>query len=112
MCCKNDLSGNQTDLFCIAHSALQPECLPDEQNLPNDIRFRQPSHLALPDHMHNLVTLYRSPGSIERAETLASIYPPFDRSMILFHNIIQVRTGSTATPAPNCRSCFSSAILG
>jgi hypothetical protein len=97
---KRSCRGAKQNLFCIGHSALQPEGLADEQNLPNYIGFRQPSHLALPDHMHNLVTLYRSPSSIERPKSLAGIYPPFDRSMILFHNIIQVRTGSTATPAP------------
>jgi hypothetical protein len=48
------------------------------------------SHLTwpFPDHVHNLVTLYRSPCSIERPKSLAGIFPPFDRSMILFHNII------------------------
>jgi predicted phage baseplate assembly protein len=88
MCCKNDSVGDQTNLFCIGHSAFQPEGFPDEQSLPQYIRFRQPSHLALPDHMHHFVTLYRSPSSIERSKTLAGIHPPFDRSMILFHNII------------------------
>jgi hypothetical protein len=45
--------------------ALQSESFPDELNLPKHIVFWQPPHLALPDHMQNLVSLNRSPGAIE-----------------------------------------------
>jgi transcriptional regulator with XRE-family HTH domain len=50
--------------------------------------FRQPPHLAFPDHVQNLVALNRPPGSIERSKTLAGIHPPLDSSMVLFHNIV------------------------
>src|SRR5258706_3786429 len=68
--------------------SFQSEDFADELNLPNDIPFRQPPHLAFADHVQNLVALNRPPGSIERSETLAGIHPPFDRSMILFHYIV------------------------
>ena len=45
--------------------SFQSEDFPDELNLPKDIPFRQPPHLAFPDHMQNLVALNRPPGSIE-----------------------------------------------
>jgi hypothetical protein len=45
--------------------ALQSESFPDKLNLPNYIVFWQPPHLALPDHMQNLVALNRSPRAIE-----------------------------------------------
>jgi hypothetical protein len=68
--------------------SFQSEDFPDELNLPKDIPFRQPPHLAFPDHVQNLVALNRPPGSIERSKTLAGIHPPLDPSMVLFHNIV------------------------
>jgi hypothetical protein len=68
--------------------SLQSEDFPDELNLAKNIPFRQPPHLAFPDHVQNLVALNRSPGSIERSKTLAGIHPPLDPSMVLFHNIV------------------------
>ena len=91
LCCKNDLIGEPeqlASLFGIDDSAFQSEGYPDELNLANDILFWQPPHLAFPDHVQNLVPLNRAPRSIERSKTLASIHPPLDRSMILFHNSI------------------------
>src|SRR5215471_1751218 len=61
--------------------SFQSENSPDELNLPKDIPFRQPPHLAFPDHVQNLVALNRSPGSIERSKALAGIHPALDRSM-------------------------------
>jgi hypothetical protein len=72
----------------IDYSVFQSEGFPDELNLPKNIPFRQPPHLAFPDHVQNLVALDRSPGSIERSKTLAGVHPPLDPSMVLFHNIV------------------------
>jgi hypothetical protein len=66
----------------------QSQDFTDELNLCKDIPFRQPPHLAFPDHMQNLVALNRPPSSIERSKNLAGIHPPLDRSMVLFHNIV------------------------
>ena len=91
MCCKNRFcrrSGPIAKLSGIDCSAFQSEGFPDELNLPKDIPFRQPPHLAFPDHVQNLVALNRPPGSIERSKPLAGIHPPLDPSMVLFHNIV------------------------
>jgi hypothetical protein len=45
--------------------SFQSEDFPDETNLSKDIPFRQPPHLAFPDHVQHLVALKRPPGSIE-----------------------------------------------
>jgi hypothetical protein len=76
------------DLSRIDCSTPQSESFPDELNLPQDIPFRQPPHLAFPDHVQNFAALNRPPRSIERSKSLAGIHPPLDRSMILFHNIV------------------------
>jgi len=68
--------------------SLQSENFPDELNLPKDIPFRQPPHLAFPDHVQNLVALNRSPRAIEGSKSLAGIHPALDPSMVLFHNIV------------------------
>ena len=70
------------------YSAFQSEGFPDELNLSKHIPFRQPPHLAFPDHVQNLIALNRPPRSIERSKTLAGIHPPLDPSMVLFHYII------------------------
>ena len=85
---QNDPVGQTQPTSCIDGSAFQSEDFPDELNLSKDIPFRQPPHLAFPDHVQYLVALNRSPRSIERSKTLASIHPPFDPSMVLFHNIV------------------------
>jgi tetratricopeptide (TPR) repeat protein len=88
LCCKNDPVGPTHPTSCIDGSAFQSESFPDELNLPKYIPFRQPPHLAFPDHVQNLVALNRSPRSIEGSKSLAAIYPPLDPSMVLFHNIV------------------------
>jgi hypothetical protein len=90
MCCKNDSAGDRPIplLAGMDCSAFQSEGFLDELNLPKDIPFGQPPHLAFPDHVQNLVALNRPPRSIERSKTLAGIHPPLDRSMVLFHNIV------------------------
>src|ERR1700682_2543728 len=70
------------------YSVFQSEGFPDELNLSKHIAFRQPPHLAFPDHVQNLIALNRPPRSIERSKSLARIHPPLDPSMVLFHNIV------------------------
>ena len=47
--------------------------------------------------MHYLISLDRPPRPVKGSEPLVGVDPSFDRSMILFHNVVQVRTGATAT---------------
>jgi hypothetical protein len=90
LCCKNSSVGETESIANLVGGlfSLQSEDFLDELNLSKDISFRQPSHLAFPDHMQNLIALNRPPGSIERSETLAGIHPPLDPSMVLFHHIV------------------------
>jgi hypothetical protein len=90
LCCKNNSVGETEPTAKLVGRLfrLQSEDLTDELNLPKDIPLRQPPHLAFPDHVQNLVALNRPPRSIERSKPLAGIHPPFDRSMVLFHNIV------------------------
>src|SRR6266705_1589795 len=90
LCCKNNSVGETEPTANLVGRlfSLQSEDFPDELNLPKDVPFRQPPHLAFPDHVQNLVALNRPPGSIERSKTLAGIHPPLDPSMVLFHNIV------------------------
>ena len=75
----------------------QSEDFTNELNLAKHIPFRQPPHLAFPDHVHDLVSLDRPAGRVKGSEPLAGVDPSFDRPMILFHYVVQVRTGTTAT---------------
>src|SRR5215471_11896027 len=40
----------------------------------------------------------RPPCPVKRSEPLTGADPSFDRSMILFHDVVEVRTGTTPTP--------------
>jgi hypothetical protein len=90
LCCKNNSVGDTEPTANLVGRlfSFQSEDFPDKLNLPKDVPFRQPPHLAFPDHVQNLIALNRQPGSIERSKTLAGIHSPFDRSMVLFHNIV------------------------
>ena len=76
----------------------QSEDLIKESDQPQHIPFGQPPHLAFPDHVHCLISLDRPPRPVKGSEPLAGVDPSFDRSMILFHQIVQVRTRTTPTP--------------
>ena len=67
---------------------IQSEGLIDEQDQPSDIPFGQPTHLAFPDHVHDFVALNRPPGSVEGPKPLAGVYPPFNRPVVLFDDVI------------------------
>jgi hypothetical protein len=41
---------NQSPISSVALFSFQSENFPDELNLPKDIPFRQPPHVAFPDH--------------------------------------------------------------
>ena len=66
LCCKNHSVGETEPAANLVGRlfSFQSEDFPDELNLPKDIPFRQPPHLAFPNHVQNLVALNRPPGSI------------------------------------------------
>src|SRR5215831_2298016 len=84
--------------FLVLHSALSPRI--SLRNRINPSTSPLGNHLtwALPDHVHYLAFLDRPPGAVKGSEPLAGVDPSFDRSMILFHDVVQVKTGTTATP--------------
>ncbi len=73
-----------------AVSCNHPEQLVDELNLSPTIRTAHPPRLPLPDHVHGLVALDRSPRRVECTKALLRCYASFDRSMILLHDVVQV----------------------
>ena len=65
LCCKNDSVGQTQPASFFDGLAFQSESFLDELNLSKYVPFRQPPHLAFPDHVQNLVALNCSPRSIE-----------------------------------------------
>src|ERR1043166_1672519 len=49
--------------------------------------------------MHCLIPLDRPPRSVKGSETLTGIDPSFNRAVVLFHDMVQVRTDPTVAPA-------------
>src|SRR5215212_9651997 len=80
-------------------SCSQSEEASNERDLPSDVVLRQPPDLSLANHVYSLNSLKRTPRRVKGSEALTGSDPPFDGSMILFNNIIQIADGSTATPA-------------
>lgn len=74
----------------------------DEADLLGDIALCQPSNLSFADHVHCFIALDGSFCSGERAEAQARIDPPFDRTVILLHNIIEIRDHAAATSLAEC----------
>ena len=58
-----------------------------------------PARLPLADHVHRLVSLYRSPSCVELAKALLGLHSSFDRSMILLQDVVQILDRSMAAAA-------------
>src|ERR1035438_115515 len=82
---------------CCAFLGCQLEKVVDELNLTKNIISCHPSSLPLPDHVHCLVALNRSPSCLEFSEALLSVHSTFDGSMILFQNVVQILHRSVST---------------
>ena len=52
-----------------------------------------PPRLPLPDHVHYLVSLDRSPRRLKLAKPLLGLYSSFDRSMILLRMLFKYWPG-------------------
>ncbi len=66
----------------------QPEQLSDEPDLTPNIIGLHPPNLALPDHVHRLIALNRSPGRVEFPETLLGVDPAFNCAMVLLDDVV------------------------
>jgi hypothetical protein len=73
--------------------------LVDELILLANIIAADPPRLPLPDHVHRLVSLNRSPGDLELAKALLGLHSSFDRSMILLQDVVQVLDRSMSAAA-------------
>src|SRR5437868_12416456 len=74
----------------------------DETDLLGAIALCRPSNLSFADHVHCFIALDRSFYSGKRAEAEARIDPPFDRTVILLDNIVEVRDNAAATSLAEC----------
>jgi hypothetical protein len=61
----------------------------------SDVALCQPSNLSFADHVHCFIALDRSLRARERAEAEARLDPPFNRTVILFDNVIEIRDDAT-----------------
>ena len=57
----------------------------NERGLAGDVVLRQPSDLSLPNHVHRLDSLKRSPRRVKCSEPLTRSDPPLDGSVILLN---------------------------
>ena len=71
----------------------------DELNLLPHIRTAHPPRLPLPDHVHGLVALDRSPRRLKLTKPLLGFHASFDRSVILFQDVVQVLDWPVAATA-------------
>ena len=85
-------------------SDTEPEDVSKESDLFSDVALCQPSNLSFADHVHCFVALDSSLRGRERAEAEARLDPPFDRTVILLDNVVEVRDDATATSLTECMS--------
>ena len=71
----------------------------DELNLSPHIRTAHPPRLPLPDHVHGLVALDRSPRRLKLTKPLLGFHASFDRSVILLQDVVQVLDWPVAATA-------------
>ena len=62
----------------------------DEGDLPSDVSFAHPSHLSFPDHVHDFISLQRSPCRFQRKEAHPGLDQPFDEAVVLFDDVVEV----------------------
>ena len=74
--------------------------------LPSDVILRQPSDLSLTNHVHHFDSLKCSAGRVEGAESLTRSDPPFDASVILLDDIVQVAHRPAATASAEFTDLF------
>src|ERR1019366_7212321 len=70
------------------------------------ISVADPPCLPLPDHVHRLGSLDRSPGRLELTKALLGLHSSFDRSMILLQDVVQVLPRSMAAAAAQSSLLF------
>ena len=84
------------------------EQLVDELNLSPNIRTARPPRLPLPDHVHCLVSLDRSPRRLKLTKPLLGFHSSFDCSMVLLQDVVQVLDRPVAATASQDSFLFHS----
>jgi hypothetical protein len=74
----------------------------NELNLTPDIALCQPSNLSFTDHVHCFISLDRPFCAGERAEAETGIDAPFDCTVILLDDIVEIRNHAAATSLAQC----------
>src|SRR5512133_842476 len=69
----------------------------NELTLADDIALGQPADLPLPNRVHGLVALDRSPRAFSRSESKARGNPLLDESVILLDDVVHVGRSSATT---------------
>jgi hypothetical protein len=62
----------------------------DESDLPSNISFVYPVHLSLANHVHDLVSLERSPCRLQGKDAHPGLDQPFEKAMVLLHQVIEI----------------------
>jgi hypothetical protein len=71
----------------------------DELNLSTNIRTANPPRLPLPNPVHRFITLNRSPRCLELSKPLLGVHKTFDRSVVLFQNVVPILHRSMSAAA-------------
>ncbi len=81
----------------------------DEYHLTLDISFLHIVYLPPPHHIHRFVSLQRSPGRFKREGAKSWFDQPFDESMTLLYNIVEILDQDVSSQPSNALpSAFSS----
>src|SRR6266851_2560727 len=82
----------------------ESEQLADKVRLADCISFGQPSHSALPDHVHCLDSLQRPPRALKGSIALGQPNSFLNRPVVLFNHVIEITcTGVTRRGGGWCR---------
>src|SRR6267143_6729178 len=82
--------GQYKSVTCESGLGGQSEQLADEVSLADRISFGQPPHSALPDHVHCLDSLQRSPRTLKRSIPLGQPNSFLNRPVVLFNHVIEI----------------------
>ena len=82
----------------------------DQLNVPEHVSFRRPLYLSLPDYIEDFGTLDRSPRTFKASEASTGVHTPFDRPMVLLHDVVQVGRGTERHRRPSSCYRFNSVI--
>ena len=91
-CVANNLEGDAMDVKPRLLLSLGSYCkqASDERHLPHDVSFSHATSLPFPHHVHHLISLQGSPRPLKGKEAHPCFDEPFDETMILFDDVVQI----------------------